>query len=83
MTRGDESDSATASVLQEQSDKFAAKTEAKPFTAAARRALEEAAQRRIAIDAAAASLPKEIGGRKGPEPVRFGDWEKKGLASDF
>jgi hypothetical protein len=83
MTRGDASNSATASVLQEQSDKFAAKTRAKPLTAAARRALEEAAQRRKAIDAAAASLPKEIGGRKGPEPVRFGDWEKKGLASDF
>ena len=28
-------------------------------------------------------LEKEIGGRKGPEPTRFGDWEKKGLISDF
>ncbi|MBC8407332.1 MAG: DUF1674 domain-containing protein [Rhodobacteraceae bacterium] len=28
-------------------------------------------------------LPTEIGGRDGPEPVRFGDWEKKGLAVDF
>ena len=29
------------------------------------------------------SLPKELGGRDGPEPVRFGDWEKKGIAIDF
>ena len=28
-------------------------------------------------------LPPELGGRKGPEPTRFGDWEKKGLISDF
>jgi hypothetical protein len=30
-----------------------------------------------------AELPKEINGRKGPEPTRFGDWENKGIASDF
>ena len=29
------------------------------------------------------TLPKELGGRNGPEPVRFGDWEKKGIAIDF
>ncbi len=28
-------------------------------------------------------LPKELGGREGPDPVRFGDWENKGIASDF
>ncbi|MDA9136461.1 DUF1674 domain-containing protein, partial [Ascidiaceihabitans sp.] len=28
-------------------------------------------------------LPTELGGRKGPEPVRFGDWERKGIAVDF
>ncbi|HHB80361.1 MAG TPA: DUF1674 domain-containing protein, partial [Aliiroseovarius sp.] len=28
-------------------------------------------------------LPTELGGRDGPEPVRYGDWEKKGLAIDF
>ena len=28
-------------------------------------------------------LAKEINGRSGPEPVRYGDWEHKGLASDF
>lgn len=49
---------------------------------AAQRALDEAAARRKLADAAEA-LPKELGGRNGPEPVRYGDWEKKGIAVDF
>ena len=49
---------------------------------AALRALAEAEARRRA-EAEAAPLPTELGGRKGPEPVRYGDWEKKGLAIDF
>ena len=49
---------------------------------AARRALAEAEQRRQKA-AKEASLPPELGGRDGPEPVRYGDWEKKGLAIDF
>ena len=48
---------------------------------AARRALEEAAARRAAAPQSAPS--DEIGGRGGLEPTRYGDWEKKGLASDF
>lgn len=48
---------------------------------AARRALEEAEARRKA--APPPELPEELGGRDGPEPVRYGDWEKKGLAIDF
>lgn len=48
--------------------------------AAAIRALAEAEERRQ-IERAA--LPKELGGREGLEPVRYGDWEKKGLAVDF
>jgi len=28
-------------------------------------------------------LPTELGGRKGPEPTRYGDWEKNGIISDF
>ena len=48
---------------------------------AAQRALAEAEERRRA--APPAELPPELGGRKGPEPVRYGDWEKKGLAVDF
>lgn len=48
---------------------------------AAIRALAEAEERRKA--AKDIELPKELGGRDGPEPVRYGDWEKKGLAIDF
>lgn len=48
---------------------------------AAQRALAEAEARRKAGPPAA--LPNELGGRDGPEPVRYGDWEKKGLAIDF
>ncbi len=49
---------------------------------AARRALAEADARRKAAEAQP-PLPTELGGREGPEPVRYGDWEKKGLAVDF
>lgn len=45
----------------------------------ARRALEEAEARKQAD----LNLPTELGGRNGPEPVRYGDWELKGLAIDF
>ena len=48
---------------------------------AAARALVEAEQRRIA--ALEEERPKEVNGRKGPEPTRYGDWENKGIASDF
>jgi hypothetical protein len=53
----------------------------KPLTPAARRALEEAAQRHAA--AAEAERAAERGGPKGLEPTRFGDWERKGIAVDF
>jgi hypothetical protein len=49
--------------------------------AAAQRALAEAAERRK--NAKEAERPTELGGRDGPDPVRFGDWEKKGIAIDF
>ncbi len=57
----------------------------KLLTPQARRALDEAAQRRKDQDARAAAdgAPAEFGGRKGPDPARYGDWEKKGIASDF
>jgi hypothetical protein len=50
---------------------------------AAERALAEAAARRADTDARVAALPAEQGARRGREPVRYGDWERKGLASDF
>ena len=53
----------------------------KKNTPEAERALAEAEQRRK--EKAKLDLPKELGGRNGPEPTRFGDWEKKGLAVDF
>ncbi|MCT2540944.1 DUF1674 domain-containing protein [Sedimentimonas flavescens] len=53
----------------------------KDLPPAAQRALAEAEERRRA--AKAEDLPVELGGRDGPEPVRFGDWEKKGIAIDF
>ncbi|WP_342360422.1 DUF1674 domain-containing protein [Terrarubrum flagellatum] len=58
---------------------------AKPLTEAAKRALAEAEERRAAYEKAKADLAreKEINGREGPEPVRYGDWENKGIASDF
>jgi len=54
---------------------------AEKLSAAARRALAEAAARRAAAPRRAPS--DEIGGRGGLEPTRYGDWERKGLASDF
>jgi len=48
---------------------------------AAKRALDEAEARRRA--GGQTPLPPELGGRDGPEPVRYGDWEKRGLAVDF
>ena len=51
------------------------------IAAAAERALAEAEARRAAERPA--PRPKEIGGRDGPEPVRYGDWEKRGIAYDF
>ena len=45
------------------------------------RTLEEAEKRRLEKNEI--NFPKELGGREGVEPVRFGDWEKKGIAIDF
>jgi hypothetical protein len=54
----------------------------KTLTAAARRALEEAAQRRAAEETEL-RVSIERGGPPGPEPTRYGDWERKGVAVDF
>ena len=53
----------------------------KPIPAAAKRALAEAEERRR--KAKEQILQIELGGRDGPDPVRYGDWEKKGIAIDF
>jgi hypothetical protein len=57
--------------------------ERKPLTPAAKRALAEAEARRKAAEANARPVAKEFQGPKGPEPTRYGDWENKGIASDF
>lgn len=57
--------------------------EPRVLSPAAQRALAEAEARRQAIDAATAMAPKEKGGRGGLEAGRYGDWEIKGLTSDF
>ncbi|HET6379253.1 MAG TPA: DUF1674 domain-containing protein [Methylocella sp.] len=71
--------------------KGAKETRTSPAAAAARAArLREAAERALAeararrLSSSSAPLPpKEINGRSGPEPVRYGDWEVKGIATDF
>ncbi len=51
------------------------------LTPAARRALEEAALRRKEVSVEKPAT--EVNGPRGPEPTRYGDWERKGIASDF
>ncbi|MEM7643582.1 MAG: DUF1674 domain-containing protein [Pseudomonadota bacterium] len=70
------------------SDDDPVKEPSAPLNDAARRALAEAEARRAAeaaekVAEKATARPKELGGRKGPEPTRFGDWEKDGIVSDF
>lgn len=55
----------------------------RPLSPAAERALAEAEARRAAARADEAARPKEFQGPNGPEPTRYGDWEKNGIASDF
>ena len=56
----------------------------KPLTPAAQRALAEAAERRARAEKSVSQdPPRELQGPKGPEPTRYGDWERKGIASDF
>ena len=60
------------------------KSSEKTLPPEAQRALAEAEKRRRkAKEEEVDDRPIELGGRDGPEPVRYGDWEKKGLAIDF
>ena len=52
----------------------------RPLSEAAQRALAEAEARR---KAEAEARPRELGGRGGLDPARYGDWEVKGIACDF
>ena len=55
----------------------------KKLSPQAERALQEAAERRARHEAQEKPVANEVGGPGGPEPTRYGDWEKKGLTSDF
>jgi hypothetical protein len=55
----------------------------RPLTPEAERALGEAEERRRKRDAEAQERAVEKGGQAGPDPVRYGDWEKGGIISDF
>lgn len=55
----------------------------KPLSPAAQRALAEAEERRAKAKQETKPPPKELEGPKGPEPTRYGDWERKGIISDF
>jgi hypothetical protein len=69
--------------MTDNSSSSASVAERKKLTPAAERALAEAEARRKAAEANAAALQKEFSGPKGPEPTRYGDWERNGIASDF
>ena len=75
-----ERESVVAATAAEPSGKTAKN---KPPSPAAERALREAEERRAQYRAQEAALPKELAGRGGNDPNRYGDWEIKGLTSDF
>jgi hypothetical protein len=77
--RGNDGDTSGAALAPAQP------AERKPLPPAAQRALAEAEARRKAAEAEANAHPmaRELQGPKGPEPTRYGDWENKGIASDF
>ncbi|MEF2546875.1 DUF1674 domain-containing protein [Aurantimonas sp. E1-2-R+4] len=88
MTDSETSDSPQAAATEgpAEPDRTDAPTDHRPLSPAARRALAEAEARRRDRNAEAidpAGRPTELNGRDGPEPVRYGDWEKNGLISDF
>ncbi len=60
---------------------MARKAKARRLPPAAERALAEAQARRAKL--AAEAPPPETGGQSGPEPTRYGDWERRGVAVDF
>jgi hypothetical protein len=66
--------------MPSQADKAQADIDARIAEAGRRAAAEAEARRGNETDA---KLPPELGGPKGPEPTRYGDWERKGIVSDF
>jgi len=60
-----------------------AESERKVLSPEAQRALAEAEERRKQAATTTTPAAKEVGGRNGPDPARYGDWERGGIASDF
>ncbi|WP_018997469.1 DUF1674 domain-containing protein [Hirschia maritima] len=87
MTQKNENSENSSSALQNEAvDGFiSGAAPGKELSPAAQRALEEAAERRVASDAKNASeqKPEEWNGPRGEEPTRYGDWERKGITYDF
>lgn len=90
MAGSDMTDAAGAPQPPATADTEMAAPDPRTLSPAALRALAEAEERRRAADQAATgkagagpAAPLEVGGRKGPDPVRYGDWEKAGIVSDF
>lgn len=77
MTANDQSKGSTASATSDPP------VTAKRLSPAAKRALAEADERRAEIDRKTSDRPAEHSGRGGLDPVRYGDWEVKGIVSDF
>ena len=76
MSNGEEPAAGSGAAVDESEDRT------RRLSAAAQRALAEAEERRRRREQADPG-PREVGGRKGPEPVRYGDWEVNGRAIDF
>jgi hypothetical protein len=83
MNRQTGSEPAGQDTAAGQAEDAVTKAAPRNLTPAAQRALAEAEERRRQQSQNEAERAHEIGGRAGPDPVRFGDWEKGGIVSDF
>jgi hypothetical protein len=81
MSRGE--DNRGSAALADETELPPSAAKGKRLSPAALRALKEAEARRAEIDGKTADRPMEKLGREGPDPARYGDWENKGIASDF
>lgn len=78
-------DEGRGEALCDEATSGAAQPTERKLSPAAERALKEAAERRLQREAGkeVSQSKQELGGREGPDPVRYGDWENGGIASDF
>ena len=81
MNRPSPDSNSNAAAKAENSPEIANAAPGKTLTPEARRALEEANERRA--ETPDSEAPKELNGPSGAEPTRYGDWERKGIAVDF